>query len=239
MIYIGCSGYYYPSWRNKFYPKDLPASKWFSYYTKQFNTLELNNTFYKFPTLASLQKLYTASPANFVFSIKVPRLITHFKQLINCHDLLTDFYFSVHEGLKEKTGPILFQLPARYIYSIERLETIIALLNPVFSNVIEFRDQSWWKPNVIRQLTNNSIHFSGVSHPSLPDAVIGTKALTYYRFHGIPKLYLSAYENSYLQKMANQVNDCKSKQAFIYFNNTITTAGAENAITLRKMILNK
>jgi uncharacterized protein YecE (DUF72 family) len=137
MVYIGCSGYYYPAWKPGFYPDDLPKSKWFKFYSEQFNTLELNNTFYKFPTTASLKKLYHSAPADFVFSIKVPRLITHYKQMNDCHNQLLDFYTSVHEGMKEKTGAILFQLPARFSFTEDRLENIIKALNPSFSNVVE------------------------------------------------------------------------------------------------------
>ena len=217
MVYIGCSGYYYPAWQPGFYPDDLPKSKWFKFYSEQFNTLELNNTFYKFPTVASLKKLYLAAPTGFVFSIKVPRLITHFKQLKECRNQLNDFYNSVHDGI----------------------ELIKDALDPSFRNVVEFRDKSWWTAKVVKQLKQNKIHVCGISHPDLPGDIMGDKEITYYRFHGVPTLYLSSYKNQALQKIADEINICKSKNVFIYFNNTITIDGAKNAKLIRKMILKK
>lgn len=237
MVYIGCSGYYYPAWQPGFYPEDLPKSKWFKFYSEQFNTLEINNTFYKFPTVASLKKIYQAAPEGFAFSIKAPRLITHFKQLKECKDQLNDFYTSVHEGMKEKAGALLFQFPPKFLFTEERIQLIKDALDPSFKNVVEFRDKSWWSPSVIKLLRKNNIHVCGISHPDLPVDIMGDKEITYYRFHGVPKLYLSSYKKETLQKIAEEIIICKSKNVFIYFNNTITIDGAKNAKSIRKMIL--
>jgi uncharacterized protein YecE (DUF72 family) len=76
--YIGCSGFYNKDWKEVFYPNGLPQSKWFEFYCTQFNTLELNTTFYRFPTIEMLKKWYDTSPADFKFSVTAPRLITHY-----------------------------------------------------------------------------------------------------------------------------------------------------------------
>ena len=78
-----------------------------------------------------------------------------------------------------------------------------------------------------------------MSHPELPADVTGDKEITYYRFHGVPTLYLSSYKKEALQKIAGEINKYKSKNVFIYFNNTITIAGAKNAKSIRKIILEK
>ena len=119
--HIGCSGFYNKDWKNDFYPNGLAQRKWFEYYCTQFNSLELNTTFYRFPRVEFLQKWYDKSPSDFKFSVKAPRLITHFKQLKDCERLLDDFYSTIREGLKEKLGTVLFQLPAKIIYSEELL----------------------------------------------------------------------------------------------------------------------
>jgi uncharacterized protein YecE (DUF72 family) len=90
-IYIGCSGFHYKEWKDIFYPEKLPQTKWFQFYCQHFNTLELNVTFYKFPTESSLAKWYNTSPNDFKFSVKAPRLITHYKKFIDCQSLLMDF----------------------------------------------------------------------------------------------------------------------------------------------------
>jgi uncharacterized protein YecE (DUF72 family) len=77
---IGCSGYHYPEWKGVFYPEDIAQRKWFEYYCTQFNSLELNNTFYRFPRLDYMKSWYNRSPKNFTFAVKAPRHITHFKK---------------------------------------------------------------------------------------------------------------------------------------------------------------
>src|ERR1700747_49503 len=109
--FIGCSGFHYKEWKGIFYPEKLPQRKWFEYYSSRFNTLELNTTFYRFPQLGVLQNWYEKSPADFRFSVKAPRLITHYKQFNDSRQLLADFYGTIREGLQDKLGPVLFQLP--------------------------------------------------------------------------------------------------------------------------------
>lgn len=89
---IGCSGYYNRIWKGSFYPEDLPMTKWFDYYAEKFNSLELNTTFYHFPTPEILKKWYDTSPSGYKFSVKAPRLITHYKKFKDCKRLLNDFY---------------------------------------------------------------------------------------------------------------------------------------------------
>ena len=108
---IGCSGFAYKEWKEVFYPQGLPQSRWFEFYTEHFNTLELNVTFYRFPTLKSLQAWYNKAPDGFVFSAKVPRWITHYRKFEETERMMGDFYGLLKDGLKEKTGCVLFQLP--------------------------------------------------------------------------------------------------------------------------------
>src|SRR5262245_59274802 len=104
--HIGCSGFHYREWKGMFYPEKTPQRLWFEYYSSQFNTLELNVTFYRFPQLSFLQNWYQKSPENFQFTVKVPRLITHYKQFNETQDMLNDFYGTVKEGLKQKLGAV-------------------------------------------------------------------------------------------------------------------------------------
>ena len=107
--------------------------------------------------------------------------------------MLGDFYSSIQQGLKQKLGCVLFQLPPQLIYSEALLEKIIINLNPSFKNVIEFRHASWWNKDVFQKLKKHNIIFSGISYPKLPDEVVKTNKVLYYRLHGVPVLYKSAY----------------------------------------------
>ena len=235
--YIGCSGFYYKEWKEIFYPKGLPQKQWFEYYCQHFNTLEINNTFYRFPQLKNLQGWKQRSPDQFVFSIKVPGSITHYKQFNETESLLKDFYAVSKEGLANKLGPVLFQLPPKLSYSEEKLDKMLAQIDPSFLNVIEFRNESWWRKDVMEKLTENDIVICGVSFPNLPDDAVINTSTSYYRFHGVPKLFYSAYDPKFLDKIYNQIKKKKTlKTSFIYFNNTASAAALENAKYVQALI---
>jgi uncharacterized protein YecE (DUF72 family) len=234
---IGCSGFHYRHWKELFYPKDLPQKKWFEFYCQHFNTVELNTTFYRFPKLSFLEDWYSRSPGDFIFAVKAHRLITHFKQFHNAEQVISDYYSLVREGLKDKLGPVLFQLPPRSAYTGERLERIISNLDPSFENVLECRHVSWWNDHVYDQLGKHGIIFCGMSHPDLPKDVIGNSKSLYYRFHGVPELYKSEYRKSVLQKFVGEVKTYKQvKKAFIYFNNDINGSAVTNARQVQEII---
>src|SRR6185437_2806701 len=155
---------------------------WFEFYCEHFNTLEINNTFYKFPTEKSLVKWHDASPEDFKFSVKAPRLITHYKKFSGCETLLHDFYTSISKGLQNKLGCVLFQLPPQLVYTPEMLDLIMSSVDPSFKNVFEFRHLSWWNENVFTQFKKRKLIFCSISFPKLPDEVKATASNIYYRF---------------------------------------------------------
>jgi uncharacterized protein YecE (DUF72 family) len=238
---IGCSGFHYKHWRGKFYPEKLAQNKWFNFYCEHFNTLELNVTFYRFPRLSFLETWYDKSPDKFEFAVKAPRVITHYKKFLDTERLIGDFYGTVSEGLKDKLGCILFQLPPRSSYTPERLQKIIVSLDTSFNNVLEFRHESWWNAEVYNELAKHKITFCGMSHPLLPNDIIENTSVLYYRMHGVPDLYRSPYKKSTLKKMIKEIEASgKTKKAFIYFNNDIDASAIKNAEGMIEMVtLNK
>jgi uncharacterized protein YecE (DUF72 family) len=232
--HIGCSGFHYKEWKEEFYPKGTPQRKWFDYYCTHFNTLELNVTFYRFPQVAFLENWYQKSPEHFTFSVKAPRLITHYKKFNDTQQLLDDFYNTAREGLKDKLGPILFQFPAQVKYDEGLLQRIIEQLDSSFINVLEFRDAGWWRQDVYHHLASHKIIFCGMSHPTLPDEAVVNTGTAYYRFHGVPKLYYSGYSTSFLDHVSQEIQSYPSvKTAYLYFNNTADLAAIHNATYLR------
>jgi uncharacterized protein YecE (DUF72 family) len=228
--HIGCSGFHYNDWKGKFYPEGLPQKKWFDFYCEHFDTLELNVTFYRFPQLSFLQTWYQKSPPGFRFSVKAPRAITHYKKFNDTADLLTSFYSTINNGLQEKLGPVLFQMPPGFHYDEEKLERIINSLNPSFTNVVEFRHISWWRDDVYKKLAEHQVAFCGMSHPSLPDEVIHNTLSVYSRFHGVPDLYRSPYSIEFFQKVVDTVKHNPTiKQGWFYFNNDYDAVGVRNA----------
>ena len=235
--HIGCSGFHYKHWKGSFYPEDLAQSKWLEYYCRYFSTLELNVTFYRFPRVSFLQTLHKKTPDNFRFAVKAPRLITHFKQFNNATEQLSDFYSTVRDGLEQKLGCVLFQMPPRFSYSEERLEKILNNLDNSFLNVVEFRHESWWQDDIYKQLKKKNITFCGMSHPTLPKDIVANTPLFYYRLHGEGQLYSSNYENSQLQTIVTNIkNHHQIEEAYIFFNNDINTYAVYNAQEMQKMI---
>jgi uncharacterized protein YecE (DUF72 family) len=233
---IGCSGYHYSEWKRIFYPDDLVQRKWFEFYTQHFNSLELNVTFYRFPRMNSLQTWYDRSPANFSFSVKAPRLITHYKRLNDAQRVLQDFYKTAKEALKEKLGCVLFQFPSSFVYEEHRLERIVNLLDHSICNVVEFRHPSWWQDAVYNAFTERNIVFCGMSHPELPDKLIRTARRVYYRLHGVPHLYYSKYETQKLEQLVSEINNLDNiDEAFIFFNNTAEGAAILNAKEVQEL----
>jgi uncharacterized protein YecE (DUF72 family) len=185
--WIGCSGFYYKEWREKFYPKGLPQRKWFEFYCESFNTVELNVTFYRFPKLEALKGWYQRSPEDFTFTVKAPRLVTHYRRFKNAATNIQQFYERVYEGLQEKLGCVLFQLHPAMEYEEETLALIISSLDASFTNAVEFRHNSWWNDAVFKTLRHHRITFCSISYPELPDDIIKTTDTLYYRFHGVPQ----------------------------------------------------
>jgi uncharacterized protein YecE (DUF72 family) len=144
------------------------------------------------------------------------------------------------EGLEDKLACVLFQLPPQLSYAPDKLEKILSQVDPSFHNVIEFRNESWWRKDVWELLGRQGISFSGVSFPKIAqdDAVINT-GLVYYRFHGVPKLFYSEYEPAFLERIFREIQgNPRVHTAYIYFNNTASLAALHNARQFMELVRN-
>src|SRR5205823_2251493 len=137
---------------------------------------------------------------------------------------------TINDGLQEKLGPVLFQMPPKFIYDEDKLTHIINNLDPTFNNVLELRHPSWWQENVYQTLAAHNITFCGMSHPTLPDDIIQNTPVIYYRFHGVPNLYSSPYSIDDLQDVVNTVKqNTNAQQGWFYFNNDVNAYAINNA----------
>lgn len=239
-IKIGCSGFYNAHWKRVFYPDTLPKNKWLDFYAQQFNTIEINSTFYKYPTLSTLHNWHQKTPDKFVFSIKAPKLITHLNRFDDCQELIDSFYLLCEQGLKAKLGCLLFQLPPTIIYTPKKLDQILKCLKPEFTNVLEFRHTSWWNNEAIKMLTDHGIIFCSVNHPKMPNTIFGHTNKVYIRLHGNPEMFYSSYSTEFLTKLSQFILEKKElSEVFIYFNNTASTSGILNALELQQIIQSK
>jgi len=233
--HIGCSGFVYPGWKGKFYPAELARSKWLAHYSSKFNTVELNASFYRFPTLKSLEGMYKATPPGFKFSVKAHKIITHSMKMKNAKEKVKEFLQIVEGGLQEKLGCVLYQLPPSLSYTDENLEHLLASVPHDPSTVIEFRNASWWDKKVYEALEQHQIIFCNNDYPGMPDEIVKTKERFYMRFHGRPLLYKSEYTLPQLKKLTKQV-PAECNERYIYFNNTALLAAVANAMSIREMM---
>jgi uncharacterized protein YecE (DUF72 family) len=232
---IGCSGYYYPSWKNNFYPKGLQPRDWLQHYSSVFNTVELNGTFYRVPKLNDLKKYKEKTPGDFKFSVKMNRTITHLKKLKDTQGLIEEFQKLLYDGLENKMMNFLFQMPPSFHCTEENISRLIEQIPKHTHNVVELRHGSWWNPDTEKLFRENNLTFCNVDFPGLNSYVISTTPSFYFRFHGNPELFKSSYSTEELQKFYGQFPDDCSEYS-IYFNNTYYDAAYKNALELRSII---
>jgi uncharacterized protein YecE (DUF72 family) len=229
--YIGCSGYYYNHWKGLFYPEDLPKRKWLIYYSEHFNTVEINNTFYRMPEEKSIKNWYSITPANFIFSIKGLRFITHLKKL-SVDNLLLDSlnqFQHIAGKLEEKTGPVLWQLPGNFKLNLAKLEKFCSVLSTEFQHVFEFRNETWFIEPVYDILKNYDHVICIVSGPDkVPEVVKAISETSYIRFHGKNSWYSGNYRNEDLIEWKEKLRNIHAGKLFAYFNNDANAYAINN-----------
>lgn len=239
-IFTGCSGYSYKDWNKKFYPEDLPRKEWLSFYADHFNTVEINNTFYKFPTEDQLSQWKDETPESFKFTIKANRYLSHMKKLKVDDDFLESLerFQNTLGAIKEKLGCVLWQLPGNLKENIPKLETFFDNLDKSMEHVIEFREKSWFNDSVYEVLRNHHITYCILSAPEgLPEDVVTTSKTAYLRFHGKSTWYNYEYSDEELRTWKDRLNKLKNvNQIFIYFNNDHQAYAVKNARTLKQML---
>jgi uncharacterized protein YecE (DUF72 family) len=240
LIHIGTSGWNYKHWREAFFPKDLPTKEWLSYYVQKFHTVEINNSFYQLPTAETFQNWYKKTPDDFIFSVKASRYITHMKKLNEPKEALRNFMDRV-SILREKLGPILFQLPPRWKCNEDRLANFIQLLPKDLRYTFEFRDQSWWNTEIYNILNEYNIAFCiyELAGTLAPKQV--TADFVYIRLHGPGDKYQGSYDQDILAGWMGAFSSWvkQGKEIFCYFDNDENGYAAQNAQSLQSMINGK
>jgi len=236
-IYIGCSGFYNNDWKGSLYPEDAKSKDFLTLYSQQFNSVEINSTFYRKPTAKTLTKWFDETPEDFKFFIKIPKTISHEKRLENCKDEISEFCNHIETHLKEKLAGFLYQFPPSFKNTDEHVSIILENLDFRFLNVIEFRHETWWNEEIFKILKENKIIFSGVSFPGKlsEEVIINSEELLYYRLHGKPILYKSEYSEDFLNDLAEKIKKSDTK-TYVFFNNTWGNAAIKNGFYLQKIL---
>jgi uncharacterized protein YecE (DUF72 family) len=237
VYHIGTSGWHYADWRGLFYPEDLPKWDWLSFYARQFSTVELNASFYRLPTEGAFKSWYKATPPDFLFTLKVSRFITHIKHLLDAGEAMAAF-LSRARLLKEKLGPLLYQLPPGMSRNDERLESFLTILPRELKHVFEFRNESWLDESVFTILRKHNAGFCVADMPGFTSPLIATTDFAYIRFHGSQSLYSSSYSDEELADWAKRIAHLARNlnSVYIYFNNDVAGYAIDNARTIRRYL---
>ncbi len=237
-IRIGTSGYHYQHWVGPFYPAKTSSAKMLAYYIRYFDTLELNNSFYRLPTIDAFESWRDATPGNFVFAVKASRFITHNKKLKDPENALENLLPRA-EHLGRKLGPVLFQLPPRWKVNLPRLEALLEILPREHRYTFEFRELSWMTEEVNRLLRRFNAAFCIYELAGYHSPCEIPADFAYVRLHG-PEAgkYQGSYSPASLRAWARRIEDWakKLKAVYIYFDNDQAGYAAQNALALREMV---
>ena len=177
-LHVGTSGYSYAEWKGSFYPEKMKAADMLAYYASHFDTVEINNTFYRTPTAALVQGWATQVPESFRFVLKATQRITHIKRLADAEEPL-GWFLNAALVLGPRLGPVLFQLPPNFKKDAPRLEAFLATLPSSIRAAFEFRNASWFDDEVYALLRARDTALcvadteDGVDTPFVPTASWG------------------------------------------------------------------
>ncbi|MDX1527584.1 MAG: DUF72 domain-containing protein [Gammaproteobacteria bacterium] len=229
-IRIGTSGWQYRHWRQTFYPRKLTVAEWLGYYAGVFDSVEVNASFYRLPEVDDIRRWCESVPDEFVFAVKAPRGITHFKKLKNCEPQLNALINRL-ETFGPRLGPVLFQLPPRWRCNPRRLADFLSMLPRKGRFAFEFRDPSWHCTEVYALLKEHRAAFCIFDLDGHTAPLETPGSFAYLRLHGPGAAYTGNYRAQALRTWAGRALNWrrKNKDVFIYFDNDARAYAAKNA----------
>lgn len=234
---IGTSGWHYKHWLGRYYPEELKPADMLAYYLRDFDTVELNNTFYHLPKETSFDTWRAATPASFLFAVKGSRFITHMIKLKDPARGLSNFLPRA-ERLGKKLGPILWQLPPGWNVNVERLEEFLSELPRGHRYAFELRNQTWMTDKVYELLHKYDAAFCIYELAGYHTPLEVTASWTYIRLHGPTQWkYAGSYTDAQLAAWAKRIDDWRSKMkaVYVYFDNDDSAYAVNNALTLKRL----
>ncbi|MBI4258367.1 MAG: DUF72 domain-containing protein [Thaumarchaeota archaeon] len=242
---IGTSGWVYDFWVGGFYPRFTKPSDYLKTYSKIFNIVEIDNSFYRFPTRETVKQWAEETPDDFIFTAKVHRRITAEKRLHDCGKDL-EYMYRVFEPMVNKLGAFVFQFPPGFTFAegIEKLGRIIPTLDSRFKYAMEFRDDSWFRKETYELLKSSKITLAWSEIPTATNPAVTTTDWVYLRFIGerdIPegklgevRRDLEEQKAKWAKRVQDQLNSVRS--AYIFFNNRFEGFGPGSVNSFRKLM---
>lgn len=229
-LFVGTSGWAYPTWKPGFYPADVPTRAFLHYYASQLTSVEVNYTFRTLPTTTQLQGWLDATPAGFRFSFKAPQRITHFQRLRDSGEAVREFVAALEPARAAgKLGPLLFQLPPNFAADHERLTTFLGL--PVLRKrqvAFEFRNASWFTDATYKLLRRHKAALCVAESDDLATPEVATADFRCYRLRRN-----GGYSAAKLKSFAERFGGlAKTGEVFVYFKHEDEPTGALNATAM-------
>jgi uncharacterized protein YecE (DUF72 family) len=237
--YIGTSGWTYNHWKGTFYPAEISRNDWFDYYVTHFSTVEINATFYRRFKDETFIRWKDNSPDDFKFVLKIPRIITHIKKLVDVRWEITDFCRQAML-LENKLGCLLLQLPPFISYQPQLLNDALSLFEKKILVAVEFRNKSWIINESEELLWKHSCILCNSDSPmnTLKEGI--TTETAYFRMHGRKSWYSYNYSYEELMNTAGLMNSLFQhgvKTIYVFFNNDYGGFAPQNAKVLKKIVL--
>ena len=236
-IRIGTSGWHYKHWAGPFYPKNCSPATMFEHYVEFFDTVEINNSFYRLPERRTFEFWREAAPKDFLFTVKASRFITHNKKLKDPEPAL-ERLFGAADGLKKKLGPILFQLPPKWKINLERLAEFLAVLPHGRRYTFEFRETSWIDKKVFALLRRHNAACCLYELAGYRTPLVTTADWVYVRLHGPGGKYEGNYSSAQLAAWAKRIAAWSRhlRAVYVYFDNDQAAYAAHNALKLKQLV---
>jgi uncharacterized protein YecE (DUF72 family) len=237
-VHIGTSGWHYKHWVGPFYPAKIPPSKMLRFYLERFDTVEINNSFYRLPAKSAIEGWCRETPPNFCFAVKASRYITHNRKLNDPVNTVEKF-MTVIEKLEKRLGPVLFQLPPLWKLNLERLEQFLGGLPKHHRYVFEFRNPTWNVPEVYALLRRHNAAYCIYELAGYQSPIQITADFAYVRLHGPgANKYQGDYSKQALRAWASRIEVWRKdlKHVFVYFDNDQAAYATKNALELKQML---
>jgi uncharacterized protein YecE (DUF72 family) len=237
-VRIGCSGWQYQDWRERFYPKGCAQRNWLEYYSRHFDTVEVNSTFYRLANRDAVARWAEETPEDFVFALKASRYLTHIKRLTEMEQGVERYYERIEPLVgTPKLGPIVWQLPDNFKRDDERLCNLLEHLPPG-RHCVEFRNASWFADDVYELLRRHGVALAIGDHPSRPHVAREiTTGWTLVRFHYGHRGRRGNYSETELEEWARRIERWRrDAEVYLYFNNDWEGFAIRNALWMRERL---
>ena len=236
-VHVGTSGWHYKHWIGPFYPPDMRPPKMLRWYAERFDTVEINNSFYRLPAETAFETWCRETTPNFCFAVKASRYITHNRKLADPESAKEKF-ISLVEKLGSRLGPILFQLPPSWKVNAERLDQFLTALPRRYRYVFEFRNPTWNVAPVYEALRRHNAAYCIYELAGFQSPIEITADFTYVRLHGPGNKYQGDYSGKILRNWAKRIEAWRRelKHILVYFDNDQAGFAPKNALELKHLI---